>query len=175
MTSQLPIRKQKLHPVREVNLSGDTWLHQDEHLCVSYWHLPRTESDQVAHTLTLTIFDEAIQIHSKHNAAGERLYWYCDLLEVKRDEGGWHLTDLLLDVVVFPDGSTRMLDLGELAEALEEGGIHPQQAAQALRLAETIQDWANQNAFPPPVVSNWLQAHPDALNFSQYHSPEVST
>jgi uncharacterized protein len=165
MTAPRQVRKTKLHPQREVDLTGDTLLYQDQELQVTAWIAPEHHPNQVKYALTFTLFNQAIQIHSKHDAQGQRLYWYCDLLEVSQVAETWLLTDLILDVVVYPDYSTRVLDLAEMGEALEENGITPLQAAQALKLAEKVLLWAENKSFPPVLIQNWLSEHPEALTF----------
>ena len=48
------------------------------------------------------------------------MYWYFDIVEYDYDKENNSLTslDLLADVIVYPDGFVKVLDLDELAEAL---------------------------------------------------------
>ena len=50
-------------------------------------------------------------------------YWYCDIIktEYRKEDNSYLFTDLLADVVVFPDGSVRVVDLDEVSEALDQG------------------------------------------------------
>ena len=45
--------------------------------------------------------------------------WYCDIVsyEWKEEKTALLTTDLLLDVLVYPDGSIKLLDMDELAQA----------------------------------------------------------
>ena len=49
------------------------------------------------------------------------MYWYCDIVDYdfQEDTNSLIVTDLLADVVVYPDGFTKVLDLDELALAAE--------------------------------------------------------
>ena len=51
------------------------------------------------------------------------MYWYCDIIETnyEKDSDTYVFTDLLADVIVKPDGNTRVVDLDELADAFERG------------------------------------------------------
>ncbi|MBO5986186.1 MAG: DUF402 domain-containing protein, partial [Lachnospiraceae bacterium] len=43
------------------------------------------------------------------------------------------VTDLLADVIIFPDGHMKVVDLDEMADALDEGLITPAMLSEALR------------------------------------------
>ncbi len=63
------------------------------------------------------------------------IYYYCDIINTEyfRQENEVIFSDLLVDVVVFPDGSIRVLDLDEIPEALDLGLIDVETAKSALR------------------------------------------
>ena len=48
-------------------------------------------------------------------------------------ENSLTVTDLLADVLIFPDGHMKVVDLDEMAEALDKGLITPQLLSEALR------------------------------------------
>ena len=66
---------------------------------------------------------------------GSLLYWYCDIVEYNWDDDKKALTatDLLADVIVYPDGRTKVMDLDELADACEHGIISHAQLQTCLR------------------------------------------
>ena len=66
---------------------------------------------------------------------GSLLYWYCDIVDYEYDEAENSLTatDLLADVIIFPDGHMKVVDLDEMADALDKGQITPELLAKALR------------------------------------------
>ncbi|MBP5762040.1 MAG: DUF402 domain-containing protein, partial [Lachnospiraceae bacterium] len=49
------------------------------------------------------------------------------------DKGELTVTDLLADVVVYPSGRLKVVDLDELADALEKGLITQEQTSNCLR------------------------------------------
>lgn len=60
--------------------------------------------------------------------------WYVDLIEVKHEQDRIILRDLYLDVMVPTDGRhQRLLDLGEFADALEQGRMDIATAVDGLR------------------------------------------
>ena len=53
------------------------------------------------------------------------LYWYCDIVDFNYHPGDNSLivTDLLADVIIYPDGFVKVVDLDELVAALESRSI----------------------------------------------------
>ena len=52
---------------------------------------------------------------------GNFVYYYCDIIDTSFDENEkkYIFSDLLADVIVYKDGRVKVVDLGEIAEALE--------------------------------------------------------
>ena len=63
------------------------------------------------------------------------LYWYCDIVEFSYDpeENAMTFTDLLADVIIYPDGRVKVVDLDELAEAMDKDLITKEQMSSCLR------------------------------------------
>ena len=56
---------------------------------------------------------------------GSLLYWYCDIVDFDYhpSDNSLIVTDLLADVIIYPDGFVKVVDLDELVTALEERSI----------------------------------------------------
>ena len=56
---------------------------------------------------------------------GSLLYWYCDIVDYDFHPYDNHLivTDLLADVIIYPDGFVKVVDLDELVTALDARSI----------------------------------------------------
>ena len=50
------------------------------------------------------------------------LYWYCDIVnyDYQNDSNTYIVTDLLADVIIYPDGFVKVVDIDELALALDK-------------------------------------------------------
>ena len=72
----------------------------------------------------------------------ELVYWYCDIIdyEYRREEDTYIFRDLLADVVVYPDGFVKVLDLDEFEQALEEEVLTSQDVRKALRALSKLLD-----------------------------------
>ena len=65
----------------------------------------------------------------------ELVYWYCDIIdyEYKPEEETYIFRDLLADVVVYPNGFVKVLDLDEFEQALETERLTSLDVRKALR------------------------------------------
>ncbi|OPF81396.1 hypothetical protein VT50_0210010 [Streptomyces antioxidans] len=94
--------------------------------------------------------------------------WYVDIVSFQRGriDGIESITvhDRELDVVVEGHGPTyRLIDMDELADALERGKLTPAEAARALRDAQGfLEAFLHRGApFPPPQLEQWFDAGHD--------------
>ena len=68
------------------------------------------------------------------------IYWYCDVVDYAWNEDNSILTttDLLIDVLIYPNGQLKVLDLDELADAQDLGLISGELLKNSLRRADTL-------------------------------------
>lgn len=71
---------------------------------------------------------------------GRLLYWYIDIITHSWNEDKSSLTviDLLADVLIYPDGFVKVVDLDELADAEEAGIITKEQLLKSLRTLDKL-------------------------------------
>lgn len=62
------------------------------------------------------------------------LYWYCDIVDYDytADTDTYIVTDLLADVVIYPGGFVKVVDLDELVTAQESGLLNNDMLKKAL-------------------------------------------
>lgn len=70
----------------------------------------------------------------------------------------WETTDLSLDIWVPPDGTARVLDETELADAEASGLATSEWAERARREADSLMDGLAAGNWPPPLVREWSLA-----------------
>lgn len=122
--------RKRLIPDECIELKGDQILRCDEDVIVTSWHALHPKPD-LDHGYSAYFLKEGIKVSQFLHADGSLLYWYCDIVDYTFDESGSNLTttDLLADVVIYPDGFVKVLDLDELAEAaknklIDEATLH---------------------------------------------------
>ena len=89
----------------------------------------------VSGSLSWIFFKEGIKVSKFYRADNTLLYWYCDIVNYEYDENLNRLTvvDLLADVLIYPDDTVKVVDLDEMADALEQDVISAELLQTGLR------------------------------------------
>lgn len=126
--------RQRLIPPESILLKDDIIVAQDEDVIITKWNTlnPKTE---FTHGSSCYFLKEGLKVSKFYRADDSLLYWYIDIVEFTIDEAQDTLicTDLLADVVIYPDGRMKVVDLDELAEAMERNLITKEQMSSCLR------------------------------------------
>ena len=125
--------RKRLIPAQNIPLKDDTILFSSDEIIVTKWTTinPKTEFN---HGTSCYFFKEGIKVSKFYRADNSLLYWYCDIVDYQYDELLNRLTvvDLLADVLIYPDGTVKVVDLDEMADALGQGIISPELLQQGL-------------------------------------------
>lgn len=129
----ITLYRRRLIPNEVVHLKDDIVLYHDDTVIITKWKTikPRKDMD---HGFSAYLLKEGIKVSKFYRADSSLLYWYCDIVdyEYDRSANSYTSTDLLTDVVLYPDGQIRVLDLDELAEASVKDMITKDQLHSAL-------------------------------------------
>ena len=132
--SELQLYRRRLIPAECIPLKDDVIVKQTEDLVITSW---KTLNPKIAfsHGCSCYFLREGFKISKFYRHDGSLLYWYCDMVEYALDEQAHTLTvtDLLADVIVYPDGRSKVVDLDELAQAFEDGLLTRGQLSASLR------------------------------------------
>lgn len=132
--SELQLYRRRLIPPECIPLKDDVIVKQTEDLVITSW---KTLNPKIAfsHGCSCYFLQEGFKISKFYRHDGSLLYWYCDIVEYALDEQAHTLTvtDLLADVIVYPDGRSKVVDLDELAQAFEDGLLTGGQLSATLR------------------------------------------
>lgn len=131
MESQKLYRK-RLIPEETVLLDRDRIIRGDSDTLITAWECIRPKA-VLASGFSCYYFKEGFKISRFYDHDGNFMYWYCDIIHTEHKDDSYVFTDLLADVVIKPDGSVKILDLDELADAFEQGLISGEYMTQALR------------------------------------------
>lgn len=138
MSKPLLYRK-RIIPMECIPLKGDEILYMDEHQIVTKWSTLRKKED-FSHGVSCYYLDKGFKVSKFLKESGELLYYYCDIIsyEYNPEENSYIFTDLLADVIIYPDGSVKVVDIGEIADALEENILTNAQAIEAFRRLDAL-------------------------------------
>lgn len=136
---QLKLYRKRYIPAQCIPLADDVVVERtDDHILTTWKTInPKTAFD---HGSSCYLLKDGVKISKFYRPDGSLLYWYCDIVEYEFNETGDTLTvtDLLADVIIYPDGRTKIVDLDELADALEQGLITQTQLTASLRQLNSL-------------------------------------
>ena len=130
----LHLYRRRFIPDEFIPLENDKILKLEENLLVTSWKTLKPRTD-FSGGVSAYFIDKGWKVSKILDCDGNLRYWYCDIIECKIDdtENSFICEDLLFDVVVSPNGSFKVLDCDEAAEAREKGLITEEQLLKGLR------------------------------------------
>lgn len=125
--------RKRLIPAECVQLKDDTILRFDDDIIVTTWNTLHPKKD-LHHGASCYYRNEGWKISRFCKEDDSLMYIYCDIVSYSTDEDSDSLiiTDLLADVIIYPDGFVRVVDLDELAQAVKEGLMTGEQLNECL-------------------------------------------
>ena len=138
MSKPLLYRK-RIIPEECIPLRDDEILFANEHRIVTRWKTLHPK-EQFDHGVSCYYLDEGFKVSKFLKSSGELLYYYCDIISYDYDEdrNSYVFTDLLADVLIYPDGHVEVVDVGEIADALENGTLKQEEMIPALRSLDKL-------------------------------------
>lgn len=126
--------RRRLIPAECLLLKDDVIVEQNEEVLITKWKTIRPKPD-FSHGCSCYFLQEGIKVSKIYRSDGSLAYWYCDIVEYDYDADSQSLTviDLLADVILYPEGRMEVVDLDELAEAMERELITKEQMTTCLR------------------------------------------
>ena len=114
----LSLYRRRLIPDECILLKDDIILDADDQHIVTKWNTLRPKN-LLHHGDSCYYLDKGVKVSRFYTEDNYLICWYCDIVsyEWKEEKTALWSTDLLLDVLVYPDGSYKLLDMDELAEA----------------------------------------------------------
>lgn len=137
--SGLHLYRRRLIPEECIPLPDDRILSYDGDALVTSWKTirPKKEMD---HGYSCYYLKEGYKISKFYRADRSLLYYYCDIISSYYEENTNTLTvtDLLADVIIYPDGFVKVVDLDELVSAQNSGKLSLDQLKEALVILDKL-------------------------------------
>ncbi len=123
MTNPVLYRR-RIIPDECIQLKDDVVLECNENRIVTSWNAIRPKKD-LHHGYSCYFLKEGFKVSKFYYEDGRLLYWYCDIVDYDyiASDNKLIVTDLLADVIIYPDGFVKVVDLDELVTALESRSI----------------------------------------------------
>ena len=131
--------RRRFIPDENIELKDDMILALEPNLIITSWNVLKPRRD-ISRGVSAYFIDKGIKVSKVFDNAGQMVYWYCDIIETHYDEKENINTfnDLLIDVIVYPDGQVEVLDMDEFADAMEQGILSVGTIAHAMRATDDL-------------------------------------
>lgn len=131
--------RRRFIPDENIELKDDMILALEPNLIITSWNVLKPRRD-ISRGVSAYFIDKGIKVSKVFDNAGQMVYWYCDIIDTHYDEkeNTYTFNDLLIDVVVYPDGQVEVLDMDEFADAMEQGILSVGTIAHAMRATDDL-------------------------------------
>lgn len=138
MNSPLLYRK-RIIPDECIALKNDEILYFDDEIIVTKWNALKPKID-LHHGYSCYFLNKGIKVSKFMQEDDSLMYWYCDIVEhtYNEEENSFTFTDLLADVIIYPDGKVKVVDLDEIAVALERKMLSERELVITLRTLDSL-------------------------------------
>ncbi len=146
--NEIRLYRKRIIPEECILLKDDVILYADREILLTKWHTIRPKKT-LHHGTSCYFLDRGYKVSKFYDHDGNLISWYCDIIEYtySKEENSYTFTDLLVDVIVYPDGSVRVVDLDELADAARDHLITEDQLQYALRKTDKLLSLIYKGAF----------------------------
>ncbi len=133
------IYRKRLIPDECILLKDDIIISCTEDVILTKWNTLKPKKD-LHHGYSCYLLKEGIKIGKYYRADNTLICWYCDIMDYKFNEDKSELvtTDLLADVLIYPDDFVKVVDLDELADACDMGLISNELLQESLRTTNKL-------------------------------------
>lgn len=129
---ELLLYRKRIIPEECIPLKDDIILYHDDEIIVTKWKTLHPKRD-LHHGYSCYFIKEGYKVSKFLCEDDSLLYWYCDIFDFEKNEKGELIfRDLLADVLVYPDGFVKVVDLDEFEEALDKGALGIEDVKHAL-------------------------------------------
>lgn len=131
--------RRRFIPEEIIELKDDHILMLKDDIIIAKWDVLKPRQD-ISSGISGYFIKDGIKVSKIFDENGRHVYWYCDIIETIYDEDSNSFTfnDLLIDILVYPDGYVEVVDMDEFADALENGILSNATIATALRNADAL-------------------------------------
>ncbi len=146
--NNLRLYRKRIIPDECILLGDDIILRADQEVILTRWNTIRPKKT-LHHGCSCYFLERGYKVSKFYDYDGKLISWYCDIIEhsYNKEENSYTFTDLLVDVIVYPDGSVRVDDLDELADAARDRLITEDQLQYALRKTDKLLSLIYKGAF----------------------------
>lgn len=136
----LKLYRRRYIPNELTHLKDDRILQYDPgKLLITEWNTLKPRKD-FARGVSAFFFERGIKLSKLFDHNGNLTRWYCDIgmFHLNPEDNSLTFEDLLFDVVIYKDGSYRVLDIGEAVDAYHRKLITEEQLLYAMKVVDSL-------------------------------------
>ena len=128
-------------PDEKLLLKDDIIVTIDDEKVVTKWNV-LSPVHPFTHGVSCYFIKEGFKVSKFLDSNDDLVYWYCDIIETDYDaeEDSYTFNDLLIDVIIEKDGFVKVVDLDEIAAALEKKILDEETVIKAVNRASKLLD-----------------------------------
>ena len=116
--------RKRLIPFESVPLKDDRIVHIEDGLIVTHWDVLKPRKD-FQKGISCYFMEEGYKISRFMDKDGKLVYFYCDIIDTEYNdkEDTYIFTDLLADVLIYPDGRVKVVDICEMEKGIIDDAL----------------------------------------------------
>ena len=154
----LKLYRRRIIPEECVYLKDDILLYHDNEVIITKWNTLHPKKT-LHHGYSCYFLERGFKVSKFYDHENQLISWYCDIImhTFDADTNTYVFTDLLADVIIYPDGFVRVVDLDELADAQRDHLITPEEMQLALRHLDKLLSLIYKGAWPrlQKYIDDW--------------------
>lgn len=118
---QVRLFRRRFLPDELTELKDDIILSMSEDVLITKWNVLKPRKD-ISHGISAYFIKLGVKVSKIYDASHNLVYWYCDIIDTKidTDTNTYTFNDLLIDVLIYPDGHVEVVDMDEFADMMEQ-------------------------------------------------------
>lgn len=131
--------RRRFLPDEITELKDDRILSISKDLILTKWDVLKPRPD-ISAGISAYFIDLGVKVSKIYDTNHQFVYWYCDIIQTEFNEkdNTYTFNDLLIDVLILPDGQVHVVDMDEFADILEENILDKTVGLQALRQTQNL-------------------------------------
>lgn len=131
--------RKRIFPDELIELKGDDIVVFNEEYMITKWDAIRVRED-LHHGVSCYFLKEGWKVSKIYDADNNMLRWYCDIgkFDYDKETDTMVFTDLLADVVRYPNGMVQVVDLDEVADMMEQNRISSEDVCLMMRCLDRL-------------------------------------
>lgn len=116
----ITLYRKRFIPNETILLKDDKIISCDNDKIITSWNVLKPRND-FTHGTSCYFLNDGFKVSKFIDKNDNLLYWYCDIIDFEyfKTDNKYVFSDLLIDVIVYPDGFVKVLDMDEIADALD--------------------------------------------------------